>query len=78
MFLGRHEQLSGELSFGLVTHFISLFIHLVFQIIFRNSGGEHLKKGHGVPETTGVKEGAAGRNIQRKGDHNHGYVNYNE
>jgi hypothetical protein len=48
-----------------------LFIYyLVFQILFHDSGGEHLKKDHGVPETTGVKEGAASRNIQRKSDHN--------
>jgi len=45
---------------------------LVFQILFRNSGGDHSKKGHGVPETTSVKEGSAGRNIQRKSDHNNG------
>ena len=78
MFLGRHEESSGELSFGLVTHFIYLFIHFVVQILIRDSGGEHLKKGHGVPETTGMKEGAASRNIQRKSDHNHGYVINNE
>eukprot|EP00534_Pseudo-nitzschia_fraudulenta_P003817 CAMPEP_0201135668 /NCGR_PEP_ID=MMETSP0850-20130426/54444_1 /ASSEMBLY_ACC=CAM_ASM_000622 /TAXON_ID=183588 /ORGANISM="Pseudo-nitzschia fraudulenta, Strain WWA7" /LENGTH=66 /DNA_ID=CAMNT_0047406861 /DNA_START=486 /DNA_END=686 /DNA_ORIENTATION=- len=36
------------------------------------TGGEHLKGGHGVPETTNTKEGSASRNIQRKSDHNHG------
>ena len=40
----------------------------------RNYSVDNEKKGHGVPETTKVKEGSASRNIQRKSDHNKGYV----
>ncbi len=35
---------------------------------------DKMNKAHGVPETKGVKEGSASRNIQRKHDHNFGYV----
>eukprot|EP00532_Pseudo-nitzschia_australis_P007908 CAMPEP_0168163092 /NCGR_PEP_ID=MMETSP0139_2-20121125/182_1 /TAXON_ID=44445 /ORGANISM="Pseudo-nitzschia australis, Strain 10249 10 AB" /LENGTH=66 /DNA_ID=CAMNT_0008079945 /DNA_START=145 /DNA_END=345 /DNA_ORIENTATION=- len=36
------------------------------------TGQDHVKKTHGVPETTGTKDGSSSRNIQRKSDHLHG------